>query len=76
MLGIVPQSHLNVLTFSVEDGEITKQVALDYRSKMLHLMLTNPFLTVVCGVMNWCCSTGKLPFHCGVAYKPINAFHC
>ncbi|NXU92653.1 EMC1 protein, partial [Xiphorhynchus elegans] len=26
VLGIVPQSHLNVLTFSVEDGEIIKQV--------------------------------------------------
>ncbi|KGL83409.1 ER membrane protein complex subunit 1, partial [Tinamus guttatus] len=26
VLGIVPQSHLNVLTFSVEDGEITKQM--------------------------------------------------
>ncbi|NXS23588.1 EMC1 protein, partial [Mystacornis crossleyi] len=26
VVGIVPQSHLNVLTFSVEDGEITKQV--------------------------------------------------
>uniref|UniRef100_A0A8C8AYW2 ER membrane protein complex subunit 1 n=1 Tax=Otus sunia TaxID=257818 RepID=A0A8C8AYW2_9STRI len=25
VLGIVPQSHLNILTFSVEDGEITKQ---------------------------------------------------
>ncbi|XP_032057421.1 ER membrane protein complex subunit 1 isoform X2 [Aythya fuligula] len=25
VLGIVPQSHLNVLTFSVEDGEITEQ---------------------------------------------------
>ncbi|RMB91782.1 hypothetical protein DUI87_32012 [Hirundo rustica rustica] len=28
VLGIVPQSHLNVLTFNVEDGEITKQVRL------------------------------------------------
>uniref|UniRef100_A0A8C5U4P8 ER membrane protein complex subunit 1 n=1 Tax=Malurus cyaneus samueli TaxID=2593467 RepID=A0A8C5U4P8_9PASS len=26
VLGIVPQSHLNILTFNVEDGEITKQV--------------------------------------------------
>uniref|UniRef100_A0A8C3GTY0 ER membrane protein complex subunit 1 n=1 Tax=Corvus moneduloides TaxID=1196302 RepID=A0A8C3GTY0_CORMO len=26
VVGIVPQSHLNVLTFNVEDGEITKQV--------------------------------------------------
>ncbi|NXC10691.1 EMC1 protein, partial [Orthonyx spaldingii] len=26
VVGIVPQSHLNVLTLSVEDGEITKQV--------------------------------------------------
>uniref|UniRef100_A0A8C0AP32 ER membrane protein complex subunit 1 n=1 Tax=Buteo japonicus TaxID=224669 RepID=A0A8C0AP32_9AVES len=25
VLGIVPQSHLNILTFSVEDGEMTKQ---------------------------------------------------
>ncbi|NWI88092.1 EMC1 protein, partial [Pitta sordida] len=28
VLGIVPQSHLRVLTFSVEDGEITKQVTV------------------------------------------------
>ncbi|XP_062449539.1 ER membrane protein complex subunit 1 isoform X1 [Rhea pennata] len=28
VLGIVPQSHLNVLTFSVEDGEITKQIVV------------------------------------------------
>lgn len=26
VVGIVPQSHLSVLTFSVEDGEITRQV--------------------------------------------------
>ncbi|NWT74598.1 EMC1 protein, partial [Prunella himalayana] len=26
VVGIVPQSHLNILTFSVEDGEITRQV--------------------------------------------------
>ncbi|RLV93163.1 hypothetical protein DV515_00013511 [Chloebia gouldiae] len=26
VVGIVPQSHLNVLTFNVEDGEITRQV--------------------------------------------------
>ncbi|XP_049671611.1 ER membrane protein complex subunit 1 [Accipiter gentilis] len=26
VLGIVPQSHLNILTFSVEDGEMTKQI--------------------------------------------------
>ncbi|NWW39847.1 EMC1 protein, partial [Panurus biarmicus] len=26
VVGIVPHSHLNVLTFNVEDGEITKQV--------------------------------------------------
>lgn len=75
MLGIVPQSHLNILTFSVEDGEITKQVVLDYRSKILNLMLTNVLPTrwgVVCRVINCCCSTDKLPFHCGIAYRPIN----
>lgn len=27
-LGVAPQSHLNIVTFSVEDGEITKQVEL------------------------------------------------
>ncbi|NXO30516.1 EMC1 protein, partial [Cisticola juncidis] len=26
VVGFVPQSHLNILTFNVEDGEITKQV--------------------------------------------------
>ncbi|XP_054250881.1 ER membrane protein complex subunit 1 isoform X1 [Indicator indicator] len=26
VLGIVPQSHLTILTFSVEDGEVTKQI--------------------------------------------------
>jgi len=41
VLGIVPQSHLSVLTFSVEDGELTKQVLLNYGSRILNLMLTN-----------------------------------
>ncbi|NWW60850.1 EMC1 protein, partial [Ifrita kowaldi] len=26
VVGIVPRSHLNILTFNVEDGEITRQV--------------------------------------------------
>lgn len=79
VLGIVPQSHLNILTFSVEDGEITKQVVLDYRSKILNLMLTNVLparWAVVCRVINCCCSTHKLPIHCGLVYRLVNGFHC
>ncbi|NXV51837.1 EMC1 protein, partial [Uria aalge] len=44
VLGIVPQSHLNILTFSVEDGEITKQV----------IRIAAPWLKMlngVCGVV-------------------------
>lgn len=54
MLGIVPQSHLNILTFSVEDGEMTKQVELDYESKILKLMLTNvlPTRWLWCGLQS------------------------
>lgn len=48
MLGIVPQSHLSVLTFSVEDGEITEQVMLDHGSKTLSFML----ISVLCRVIN------------------------
>ena len=51
MLGIVPQSHLNVLTFSVEDGEITEQVMLDYGSKILSLMLINVLCRVIVSVI-------------------------
>lgn len=54
VLGIVPQSHLNILTFSVEDGEMTKQVELDYESKILKLMLTNvlPTRRLWCGLQS------------------------
>lgn len=54
VLGIVPQSHLNILTFSVEDGEMTKQVELDYESKILKLMLTNvlPTRWLWCGLQS------------------------
>lgn len=48
VLGIVPQSHLSVLTFSVEDGEITEQVMLDHGSKTLSFML----ISVLCRVIN------------------------
>ncbi|NXT28066.1 EMC1 protein, partial [Syrrhaptes paradoxus] len=41
VLGIVPQSHLNILSFSVEDGDITKEVMLNYGPKRVDLMLTN-----------------------------------
>lgn len=79
VLGVVPQSHLNILTFSVEDGEITKQVVLYYGPKILNLILTNVPVTrwaVVCKVTNSCCSTDKLPFHCAIAYRSINGFRC
>lgn len=38
MLGVVPQSHLKVLTLSVEDGEVIEQVVLDYGSKIANLI--------------------------------------
>uniref|UniRef100_A0A8C3QQ13 ER membrane protein complex subunit 1 n=1 Tax=Cyanoderma ruficeps TaxID=181631 RepID=A0A8C3QQ13_9PASS len=47
VVGIVPQSHLNVLTFNVEDGEITKQsleleFADDFQARIL---ATQPSVT-------------------------------
>lgn len=48
VLGVVPQSHLKVLTLSVEDGEVIEQVVLDYGSKIANLIWTN----AVCGVVS------------------------
>uniref|UniRef100_A0A8C5U813 ER membrane protein complex subunit 1 n=1 Tax=Malurus cyaneus samueli TaxID=2593467 RepID=A0A8C5U813_9PASS len=47
VLGIVPQSHLNILTFNVEDGEITKQsleleLADDFQARILFFLQLSP----------------------------------
>ncbi|NXP40914.1 EMC1 protein, partial [Leiothrix lutea] len=48
VVGIVPQSHLNILTFNVEDGEITKQVLEPWNGFMLAcLFLLNLVFSVV-----------------------------
>uniref|UniRef100_A0A8C3GUG9 ER membrane protein complex subunit 1 n=1 Tax=Corvus moneduloides TaxID=1196302 RepID=A0A8C3GUG9_CORMO len=47
VVGIVPQSHLNVLTFNVEDGEITKQsLELEFEDDFqARILATQPSVT-------------------------------
>lgn len=36
-LGVVPHSHIAIIAFSVEDGEIIKQVIETFRSNMKYI---------------------------------------
>lgn len=36
-LGVVPHSHVGIVAYSVEDGEIIKQVTLIYRSRLKYI---------------------------------------
>lgn len=47
VLGVVPQSHLKVLTLRVEDGEVVEQVVLDYGPQTANLIRTNTVRGVV-----------------------------